>query len=211
MRTRVKICGITSAEDAALAVRAGADAVGVVLAESPRQMSVDEAAEVLAEVPPPVAKVGVFVDAPPEFVARAIERIGLTAVQFHGSETPETCVRVSVPVIKAIRVVDEPDDLEFARYSETCAAILLDTYDPVLEGGTGKTFDWLGFSEVRCAVPLIVAGGLNPVNVREAIRIMRPFGVDVSSGVEERPRQKDRLKMEAFMAAVRDADGEMRI
>lgn len=209
MRTRVKICGITSAEDAALAVRAGADAVGVVLAESSRQVSIDEAVEALADVPPPVARIGVFVDAPIEYVERAVTQIGLAAVQFHGSETPETCAAASAPVIKVFRVGTEFDREVMEPYREVVAAVLLDTYDSQSSGGTGKTFDWQRTTGLPGRAPVFLAGGLNPINVGEAIRMLHPFAVDVSSGVEERPRQKDRFKVEAFVAAVREADGEV--
>ena len=210
MRTRVKICGITSAEDAALAVRAGADAVGVVLAESSRQVSIDEAAEAFADVPPPVARIGVFVDAPIDYVEHAVAQIGLTAVQFHGSETPEMCAVASVSVIKAFRVGTEFDTEAMEPYQEVVAAVLLDTYDSQSSGGTGKTFDWQRTTPgLPGWAPVFVAGGLNPINVGEAIRMLHPFAVDVSSGVEERLRQKDRFKIEAFVDAVRGADGEV--
>ena len=190
-------------------MRAGADAVGVVLAESPRQMSIDEAAEAFVDVPPPVARIGVFVDAPADYVERAVEQIGLTAVQFHGSETPEMCAATPAPVIKAFRVGTEFDVEAMEPFRETVAAVLLDTYDSQSSGGTGKTFDWQRTAGLSGRAPIILAGGLNPINVGEAIRTLHPFAVDVSSGVEERPRQKDRFKIEAFVAAVREADGEV--
>lgn len=224
-RTRVKVCGITSAADAAAAVRAGADAVGVILAPSPRQVSIETAREILADVPPFVARVGVFVDASTEEVALAVERAGLTAVQFHGSETPERCAAAPVPVVKAFRVpvstnsgdlgTDAGGSAEVGAifdvdrvepYQAQVAAVLLDTYDPHRHGGTGKTFAWDLITELPGRAPSILAGGLTPENVGEAIAATHPFAVDVSSGVESAPGVKDHARIEAFMAAVRIAD-----
>jgi len=208
MRTRVKICGITTAQDAALAVRAGADAVGVVLAPSPRQVGISEAEEILAHVPPVVARIGVFVDAPADYVERAVGRLRLSAVQFHGSETPEACAAAPAPVVKAFRVGTAFDVGVMEPYRELVAAVLLDTYDPHASGGTGKTFAWSDITSLPGWAPVFLAGGLNPVNVGAAVEALRPFAVDVSSGVEERLRYKDRLKVQAFIAAVRAADAE---
>lgn len=209
MRTRVKVCGITNPEDARTAVTAGADALGVVLAESSRQLTIAEAARVLAEVPPLVARVGVFVNADPEFVAEAVTRIGLTYVQFHGDESPEACAAAPVPVIKASQVGTSFALEELEPFGGTVAAFLLDATDACKRGGTGRTFDWRLLTRNRPGgAPLFLAGGLSPQNVAEAIRIARPFAVDVSSGVEEHPGHKDPIKIAAFMAAVRAADLE---
>lgn len=224
-RTRVKVCGITSAADAAAAVRAGADAVGVVLAPSPRQVSVEAAEEILASVPPFVARVGVFVDAPAKDVAYAVQRLGLTAVQFHGAETPEHCAAANVPVIKAFRVpvatnggdsrtnvggiteVGARFDVDCVEpYQARVAAVLLDTYDPHSHGGTGKTFAWDSITELPGRAPIVLAGGLTPFNVARAIETVHPFAVDVSSGVESSPGVKDHALIEAFCVAVRSAD-----
>ncbi|MBE0416916.1 MAG: phosphoribosylanthranilate isomerase [Coriobacteriia bacterium] len=210
VRTRVKVCGLASAVDAAEAVRAGADALGVVLAESPRQVTLTEAEEIFATIPPFVARVGVFVDAPVDYVERAVARLNLAAVQFHGSESAECCAAAPAPVIKALRVRPEFDAAEFDVYRGTVAALLFDTYVEGVDGGTGRTFPWQSASPLPSWVPVIVAGGLNPVNVGGAIRTLGPYGVDVSSGVEERLRQKDQLKLHAFVAAVRAADEEVR-
>jgi phosphoribosylanthranilate isomerase len=210
-RTRVKICGITNAEDAAAAVKAGADALGVVLTEGPRQVTLEEAAEALRCVPPFVARVGVFVDAEPEFVAEATARVGLTALQFHGAEAPELCAHAPVSVIKAIRVRDGEDpSADFAAYRGAASAFLLDTFVRGENGGTGVTFAWEGLPPLPGWAPVIVAGGLTPVNVGASVRALLPFGVDVSSGVEERRRHKDHQKLQAFVAAVRAADSEVR-
>ncbi len=206
MRTRIKICGITSAQDAEAAVAAGADAVGVILAESKRQVSLEEAEQVLARVPPPIARIGVFVDAPAEHVFHAIARLRLAAVQFSGDETPEHCSRMPVPVVKAVHV--GPDfswDLAEA-YRGCTAAVLLDTAAGTQRGGTGRPFAWTNVAPIPDGMTVFLAGGLNPVNVGTAIGEIRPFAVDVSSGVEERLRHKDPDKMHAFVAAVRAAD-----
>jgi phosphoribosylanthranilate isomerase len=210
VRTRVKVCGLASAVDAAEAVRAGADAVGVILAESPRQVTLTEAEEIFAAVPPFVARVGVFVDAPADYVERAVARLNLAAVQFHGSEDAERCRAAPAPVIKAVRVRPDFDAAELDRYRGVVAGLLFDTYVEGMDGGTGRTFPWETAAPLPSWAPVIVAGGLNPVNVCGAIHALAPFGVDVSSGVEERLRYKDRTKLHAFVAAVRAADEEVR-
>jgi len=190
------------------AVGAGADAVGVVFAESPRQVGIDEAADILAQVPPFVARVGVFVDAPSEFVEAAVRGAGLSAVQFHGSETPAQCGKAPAPVIKTVRVGTEFDIEALEPFRGQASAVLLDKLDPQRHGGTGKTFSWRTIAELPEWAPTVLAGGLDPVNVGVAISMVHPFAVDVSSGVEERPGHKDAHRMAAFVAAVRAADGE---
>ncbi len=208
-RTRIKICGLTEPRQATMAVSAGADAVGVVLAESPRQVSLDEAAKVLAAVPPPVARIGVFVDAPSALVEEAVERLGLTAVQFHGDETPDACAAAPAPVIKAFRVGTGFAFEAMEPYRGSVAAVLLDTYVPRKRGGTGKTIAWHTLPRTPGWAPLYLAGGLAPDNIAEAIAAVRPFAVDVSSGVEARPGVKDAEKMLEFIAAVRRVDVEL--
>jgi phosphoribosylanthranilate isomerase len=211
LRTRIKICGLTRPEDAAAAVSAGADALGVVLAPSKRQVSLEQAAVILGDVPPLVARVGVFVDAQADAVWEAVARLGLTAVQFHGDEAPETCAAAPVPVIKALRVGSGFDAADVGRYRGAVAALLLDTYVAGEQGGTGMAFDW---DRVAGLLPrdihVILAGGLGPDNVAEAVRTLRPYAVDVSSGVEQAPGVKDHAKVAAFCEAVRAADGEVR-
>ncbi|GAV30971.1 MAG: phosphoribosylanthranilate isomerase [Coriobacteriia bacterium] len=209
MRTRVKICGIRNEADAALAVAAGADALGVVLAESPRQVTLEQARRALRAVPPFVARVGVFVDAEQDLVAEAARVLGLSAVQFHGDETPEECASAPLPVVKAFRIGGVEDLAGIDAYRGSVAAVLLDARVPGARGGTGVPFDW---EAVRGAlptwVPVVVAGGLCADNVRAAVRTLRPYAVDVSSGVEAAPGVKDATKVEQFMAAVRAADEE---
>lgn len=210
-RTRVKICGITNAEDAAAAVKAGADGLGVVLTDGPRQVSLDEAEAALAHVTPFVARIGVFVDADPAFVSEAARRLKLTVLQFHGDETPADCAAAPLPVIKALHVRDGADlRADFAAYRGAASAFLLDTFVRGERGGTGVTFAWHELPAVPGWANVIVAGGLTPVNVGAAVRALKPFAVDVSSGVEERRRHKDHQKLQAFVAAVRAADEEVR-
>ena len=207
-RTRIKVCGITNAEDAAVAVAAGADAIGVIFAPSPRQVTLDQAAAALASVPLPVARIGVFVDASSEEIAAAVSACGLTAVQFSGHEQPEECDAVGVPVIKVISVGTDFDIHTAGPYRDHAAALLLDTFVAGKAGGTSQTFDWQAVGEVSGRVPFFVAGGLTPQNVGECIAVLRPYAVDVSSGVEFAPGKKDHRKVIGFCAAVRAADRE---
>ncbi len=214
-RTRVKICGITNAEDARSAVAAGADALGVVLAPSKRRVSVEQAAVALVDVPPPVGRIGVFVDADRPCVEDAIARIGLTAVQFHGGESPEECEGYAVPVLKAVRV-GGPESrgvlaAATAKYRASVSALLVDTYDLAAMGGTGKAFDWTALGRLDgLQIPVFAAGGMSVENVAEAVSVLRPYAIDVSSGVESAPGRKDAVLMREFVAAVRAADLEVR-
>ncbi len=207
-RTRVKVCGLCSADDARAAVLAGADAIGVVLADSPRRLTLAQAEEVLADVPPLVTRVGVFVDATGDDVVAAVRRLRLGAVQLHGSESAAFCERIDAPVVKAFRVGDGYTVADVEAYRGSVCAVLLDTYVPGLPGGSGRSFLW-DSALLPDGIPVIVAGGLRPGNVGDAVRALRPYAVDVSSGVEERPRQKDKAALAAFMAAVRAADEEV--
>ncbi len=207
-RTRIKICGITRPADAVAAVEAGADAIGVVLAPSPRQVSIERAAEIAAAVGPLVSVVGVFVDAEESFVARATEQIGLSYLQFHGNESAERCAAAPAPVIRALRVGTEFDVDIVESVREHAVAILLDTYSSQTVGGTGTTFDWQTVPVLPGRVPLFLAGGLNAENVGAGIAALHPYAVDVSSGVESAPGIKDHDAIRAFCAAVRRADEE---
>lgn len=206
-RTRIKICGLTRADDARAAARAGADALGVILAPGHRRsVTIDEAAKVFAGVPSPVTKVGVFVDAPLSEVCDAVERLGLDEVQLHGAEDPGYCAAVPAPVVKVFRVGEAFDPEQVTAYRGCVAAVLLDTLVEGHAGGTGRAFRWDSARGVPPIAPIYVAGGLGPANVAEAVRALRPAGVDVSSGVEGRPGIKSVEKMEGFVRAVREAD-----
>jgi indole-3-glycerol phosphate synthase / phosphoribosylanthranilate isomerase len=204
-RIAVKICGITNEEDARTAVAAGADAIGFVFwAKSPRAVSPAAARAIAATLPPFVLRVGVFVDAEPEEMRRVADEVGLDLVQLHGSETPEMVARAPRRAVKAIRVGPgfRPEDA--LRYGAAAAALLLDTRVDGALGGTGQTFDWSLVRPVREGTAFVVlAGGLTPDNVGEAIATVRPDGVDVSSGVESAPGKKDPAKVRAFVDAVR--------
>jgi indole-3-glycerol phosphate synthase / phosphoribosylanthranilate isomerase len=206
-RVTVKICGITSKEDALLAVSAGADAVGFVFwPGSPRTVDPQAARAIAAAVPPFILRVGVFVDATAEEMRRVADEVGLDIVQLHGNESPEAVSRAPRRAVKAVRVGPgfRPD--EALRYDGTAAALLLDTRveGDGRPGGTGRVFDWSLVRPVREGTSfLILAGGLTPENVGEAVAAVRPDGVDVSSGVESAPGKKDPAKMRAFVEAVR--------
>jgi phosphoribosylanthranilate isomerase len=210
-RTRVKICGITSAAAALAAARAGVDAIGLVFyAPSPRAVSVDEAAEIVAALPPFVSSVGLFVNAEPALVQKVLSRVPLDLLQFHGDESPGYCANFGKPWMKAIRV--RPDTYIPGLMDEYSAArgILLDAWHDDVYGGSGKTFDWdllrqqgkTAGSEGEDAFRLILAGGLKPDNVAQAIRTVMPWGVDVSSGVESAPGIKSEPLINAFMREV---------
>ncbi len=204
MRTRVKICSITRIEDANAAAAAGADAIGLVFdPRSPRVVSIEQARAVVAATPPYVTVVGLFVDAAPEAIRNVLSRVNLSLLQFHGSETPEQCRLYGRPYVKAIPMRDDVDlSVEEKRFSDA-AGLLLDTFTAGMAGGSGRTFDWSRVP-TRRTKPVILAGGLTPENVGEAIRRVRPYAVDVSSGVEIAKGIKDPTKIIAFIKAVRD-------
>jgi phosphoribosylanthranilate isomerase len=206
MSTRVKICGITSLADAQAAVAAGADVLGFNFFEgSPRHISLEKAAEIAKQIPPAVLRVGVFVNAPAEFITRAVGGCGLNLLQFHGEEPPEFCVQFGLMSMKAIRIRDAASLKEMARFSTD--AYLLDAFSPAARGGTGERFNWeLAVEAQKFGKPVFLAGGLTPENVADAVRKVRPFGVDVASGVESSPGKKDHAKLRTFIAAVRNAD-----
>jgi len=203
--TRVKICGITSAADAAAAVDAGADALGVVFAPgTPRYVAPDVAAGILEVVPPLVATVGVFLDHPLEEVLRIISVLGLHAVQLHGQEPAAYSRRIPVPVIRAVRVRDAASLQPLETYP--AHAFLLDAYEEGLPGGTGTTISLDLALQAKGRKPVILSGGLRPETVSQAVRLVRPYGVDVSSGVEASPGRKDHRKVREFIVNVRQAD-----
>ncbi len=195
---RVKVCGITREEDALLAAELGADALGFVFHRaSPRYITPREAGRIIQSLPPFLATVGVFVDAPLEEVESVIEQSGLSVVQLHGREPPEFCTRLAVKVIKALRVKGNTLPSGIDRYRVD--ALLLDTYREGLPGGTGTVFPWEVAREAKAYGRLILAGGLHPGNVREAVERVGPYAVDVSSGVEASPGRKDPALLAAFL------------
>lgn len=210
-RTRIKICGITRPQDAARAVELGADAIGLVFYQpSPRCVSVEQALNIVANIPPFVSIVGLFVDSDRNDLNRILEQVPIDLLQFHGDESPKDCDGYNCPFIKAIRMRDGVDLLEEANRFETASGLLLDTYQAGVPGGTGESFDWTRVTEAReqgLVKPIILAGGLNPANVDEAIAVASPYAVDVSGGVESSKGIKDHEKMAAFVEAVRTADG----
>jgi phosphoribosylanthranilate isomerase len=207
-RVFVKVCGITSAEDAALAAEAGADAVGFVFwPMSSRRVDVEKAARISRGLPPLVLRVGVFVDAPPEEMRRVADQVGLDLVQLHGDEPPEALDGVPRRALKAVRVGKGFRADEALRYEGRAAGLLVDTRLPgeTMLGGTGVPFDWRLVRGLReRASFLMLAGGLSPENVQDALSAVAPDGVDVSSGVESLPGRKHPEKVRAFVRNVRD-------
>lgn len=203
MDTKVKICGITNPADAQAAVAAGADALGFIFYEkSPRYIRLTDAAAISRPLAPFIIRVGVFVNAPEEIVLSATRECGLTLLQFHGDESPEFCARFALMNMKAFRV-HGPETLEqIPKYATD--AYLLDAFSSTTLGGTGEKFNWdLAVEAKRFGKPIFLAGGLTAENVAGAIRKVRPFGVDVSSGVESAPGIKDHAKIKAFITAAR--------
>lgn len=206
MRTRVKICGITRLEDALAACRAGADALGFVFyAPSPRNVDPKVVSHLLSALPPFVVTVGLFVDPEPALVESVLREARLDLLQFHGDEKQEQCVRFGVPYIKAVRMRPGIDLLEYARRFDRSRGLLLDTYVSGTQGGTGIRFDWK-LIPGDLPLPVVLSGGLDPGNVGEAIRSVRPAAVDVSSGVEAAKGIKDPQRISKFIAGVRNAD-----
>ncbi|BAO29103.1 phosphoribosylanthranilate isomerase [Sulfuritalea hydrogenivorans] len=207
-RTRIKICGITREEDLAAAVAAGADALGFVFyAPSPRYVTIERAAQLMAQVPAFVTKVGLFVNAEPQAVRETMAQVPLDLLQFHGDEDAAYCAAFGRPWIKAARVRPGFDLLEYASLfakAPGVSGLLLDAHVEGYGGG-GKTFDWTLIPR-NLSLPVILSGGLHPGNVAEAVRTVRPWAVDVSSGVEAARGIKDAQKIIEFIAGVREAD-----
>lgn len=205
--TWIKICGITKHEDAEKVAEAGADALGFIFANSPRQISPLEAKDIISELSPDIEKIGVFVNEEAEKVQEIVRSCGLTGIQLHGEESPEYCsLFTHCKVIKALRMKDElkQSDLDPYLLVGSVDSILLDTYVPGLAGGTGTCFTWDSTGQFAWrGKPVIIAGGLNPGNVRQALLLGKAQGVDVSSGVELVPREKDLDKVREFINQVR--------
>ncbi|ORJ63063.1 phosphoribosylanthranilate isomerase [Geothermobacter hydrogeniphilus] len=202
MTVRVKICGITRREDGEHAIACGADALGLVFFEdSPRCVSIEQAQRIVAGLPPFITLVGLFVNADPQTIHETVTACGLDAVQLHGDEPPEACRLDGVKVIKALRVRNAATLEQAGSYQ--VSALLLDAWDPECYGGSGRSFNWQLAAELAGRRPLILAGGLTPDNVADAVRCVGPYAVDVSSGVESAPGIKDPARVAAFIRAVR--------
>ena len=203
---RVKICGITRQEDALHAVRCGADALGFVFySQSPRCLDPQRAKSIIAALPPFITTVGLFVNEAPARIREIASLCGLDVIQLHGDETPQQCQVDGYRVVKALRVRDEESLAAADEYP--VAALLLDAWVPDQYGGTGRTFNWQLASRLARRRAVILAGGLNPENVAAAVDEVRPYGVDVSSGVESSPGCKDPGKLAAFIANAKNARG----
>jgi phosphoribosylanthranilate isomerase len=203
MKTRVKICGVTNVADALAAAEAGADMIGLMFYDkSPRHITLATAVEISRALSPFVLRVGVFVNPQEALVTRAIGECNLSLLQFHGDETSEFCTQFGLMSMKAIRVRDE-ESLKQLENLQT-DAFLLDAHSKSGLGGTGEKFNWdLAVQAQKFGKPIFLAGGLTPENVTEAVRKVRPFAVDVSSGVESAPGVKDQAKVKAFIAAAK--------
>jgi phosphoribosylanthranilate isomerase len=202
---KAKVCGITTPEDALAAASSGADAIGLVFAESPRKVSVEEAREIAAALPEGVLKVGVFVNEEPEEVLRIAREVGLDYAQLHGDETPETVTFLregGVKVMKALRVRDEGSLAAMEGYGADL--VMLDAWSEKARGGTGERFDWALAKSLRGRGNIVVSGGLNPENVREAISFFEPYGVDASSSLEEAPGKKNEERVRRFVSAAKE-------
>jgi len=208
------MCGVTRRRDARVAVEAGVDGLGFIFHEkSPRAVTPEEARRIIEELPPFIDTVGVFVDKKRDEVEEIIQYCRLNYAQLHGEESPKYCerlIRFAAPcqVLKAFRVGPELNDEVIAPYAPFIRGLLLDTYDRSMAGGTGRTFDWSRIAHLHLQRPLILAGGLHPDNVSEALRQVLPYGVDVNSGVEESPGIKDHGKIIRFVRQVRRFEQE---
>jgi phosphoribosylanthranilate isomerase len=206
MRTRIKICGITREQDIHAVANNGADALGLVFFEkSPRNVSVQQAVQLSQAVPPFVTVVGLFVNPSFDYVREVLATVPLDVLQFHGEETPEFCRQFGKPYIKAIRVKSGVDLLQCASRYASAQGLLLDAFVEGTQGGTGESFDWKLIPH-NLPIPVILSGGLHAGNVAKAIEQVRPYAVDVSSGIEVSKGIKDAAKIGAFIKEVKDVD-----
>ena len=207
-RTRVKICGITNLHDAEIAVDAGTDAIGMVFyPQSPRSISTSDAREIVDRMPPFVTTVGLFVNSSAQQVNEVLSAASLDLLQFHGDEDEEFCKHFKRPYIKAVRVQADTDLHRLCQQYASAKGLLVDSYKPGIPGGTGETFDWAMIPR-DLPLPLVLAGGLNAENVNAALVSVKPWAVDVSSGVELSPGVKDSAKISEFMHAVANCSGD---
>jgi phosphoribosylanthranilate isomerase len=207
--TRIKICGITREQDVLAAANSGADALGLVFYEkSPRHVSVQQAARLACAVPPFVTVVGLFVNPTVDYLREVLAKVPLDVLQFHGDETPEFCAQFGKPYLKAIRVKPGVDLLQCASRYASAQGLLLDAFVEGTQGGTGESFDWALIPH-ELPLPVILSGGLHAGNVATAIKQVRPYAVDVSSGVEQAKGIKDAAKVAAFINEVKRADVQL--
>ena len=205
-RTRVKVCGLTSVDNALAVEACGVDAIGLVFYEpSPRWVMPSRAAEIAQALGPLTHKVGLFVDAPAEFVAQVLSQVSLTVLQFHGTESDSFCRQFNRPFFKALRMQEGLDVVDLMASYPSASGFLLDAYKKGVPGGTGESFDWARVPKA-CAKPLLLAGGLTPVNICSAIEQTGVYGVDVSGGVESAPGVKDIDQVRKLLAQVQQAD-----
>jgi len=206
MRTRVKICGLTRPDDARAAAWLGVDAIGLVFyPPSPRNVSIAQAQAIVSALPPFVSVVGLFVDEEPQRIIDILHSVRIDLLQFHGDESPGYCRAFDRPYVKAIRMKPGTDLLLAAANYRASSGLLLDADDPSAKGGTGASFDW-ALIPPDCPLPVILAGGLSPKNAGFALRQVKPYGLDVSSGVESAKGVKDAEKMAAFIKEIQDFD-----
>ena len=199
MRTRVKICGFTQVKDAVYAAGLGVDAIGLVFYEpSPRNISIETAQAIRQALPAFVSVVALFVNAEPGFIRQVLDTVAIDCIQFHGDETPDECRSYNRPYIKAIQMRAETDIAVLQLHYYDASALLLDAYHPELQGGSGRSFDW-DLIPRNCKLPIILAGGLTPDNAQQAMKAVKPYALDVSSGVEAAKGIKDAVKMAAFI------------
>jgi phosphoribosylanthranilate isomerase len=204
---RVKICGITNLEDALIASDLGADALGFVFAKgSSRTITPEAAGNIIRKLPPFIVPVGVFVDSPVKEILSIIEIIGIQCVQLHGDETLSEYSKLNIPVIKSFRVDEHFHEDRLLQFPAT--AYLLDAFVKGTMGGTGKTFDWNIALAAKTYGRIILAGGLTPENISDAIKRVKPYGIDISSGVESEPGKKDKRKLQQLFAAIHSLRGE---
>ena len=205
MRTRVKVCGITKKEDALLAADLGVDALGFVFyKDSPRYIDPGKVGEITSALHPFILRVGLFVNSNEDAVRDSIKKSKINFLQFHGDESEKYCNQFNLPYIKSISMKDGVNLLECCSEYRSASALLLDTYNKKLKGGTGEVFDWKKIPN-NLSSPLIIAGGLNPENIENLIKLVNPFCVDVSGGVEINKGIKDKEKMKKFMIGVHNA------
>ncbi len=203
IKTAVKICGITDYEDARFAAELGVSALGFIFAPSPRQITPEKAYDIIRALPPFVKAVGVFVNERPALIKRIINYCGLDLIQLHGDESPDFCYRLMPYTIKVLRIKNEESLPTGSRYKGKTRALLLDTYSKYRAGGTGKTFCWEHALKIKqLGIPVILSGGLGPSNIVGAINTVRPYAVDVNSGVEKRPGKKSHVLMKELMEKV---------